>query len=123
MLRIFVNSLIAHSLNTRTITLIFIMWDSIFILSAQTMWHHVEHPIQALKEDRQSSLKSGVCGAFLLVSKSFMSRSLQRLITAEIKTNENASGVLDLDQTHGVQARNVTRSWRSILDPMATTLP
>ena len=48
------------------------MWDFVFsVLNAHVTWRHVERPICALKDDRQSSLKAGVCDAFLFVGGLF----------------------------------------------------
>ena len=51
---------------------------------------------------------------------------IKRVITAEIKTDENAFGALDQDRTDGVssvisKARDVASSWQSISNPKATT--
>ena len=69
MLRIFTNSLFAYYLYTRAFTCIFVMLDYFVFLFAQVTWHHVRHPIHALKDDRQSSLKAGVRGAFIFINE------------------------------------------------------
>ena len=51
---------------------------------------------------------------------------IKRVITAEIKTDENASGVLDQGRTDGVscissKVRDVAKSWQSISGPMIMT--
>ena len=58
-------------------------------------------------------LRQGVCGAFLLVSESFLKNSqlfIKRVITVEIKTGENAFGALDQDRTDGISCVSASRN-------------
>ena len=70
-------------------------------------WCHVERPIQALNVTVDHHLGRGYMVQAdwsanhlkkMILSQSF----IKRVMTAEIKTNENTSGALDLDMADGV---------------------
>ena len=89
------------------------------------MWQHKEHPICSLKMNHRSSHLYFLVNHF---KNDLISVFIQRAITVELKTNENASESSDQDPTDGVsrvtfKGCDVMKSRQFICDPMATTSP
>ena len=94
-------------------------------------WRNVGRPIARFNRDRRSSLKGGGYVAHYYSSVNcfkydIISAVNEESYNAEIKTDENASGALDQDQTDDIfsiisKARDVALSHASISDLTVTT--